>query len=908
MIKNTMRLTPVMESTGDDTLDLHAPIFKVEVLPSEEFITLMDANGFTRRGRYSWSTGTGDGWSARNLTNVINNLAPGSFSFSDDVERTPQRRERYSMDSIRRRLPNQIQDLIGRRNRGVGTTRLMANKETQYQELRQAAQWTNRNNPYRHDTDISSLHSLGTVTFTRDRGTIWVRLWADNPTFQDVASDVMLPAGPRARAEFTNFNLLQVKRGEERHGWKGALVTARTVLDVLTAFNNHPIWGSFAPALNPEDYIQMSPEVEVLLEKVDRSILVSYVPGQPSAARVTMGRSFPKSVKRDLSGTFKTMRLGSYRDTEIAVAARLHKAHPENILMHPGLEDVARMSVAKPYTGDDRLRPYQQEAVGLHLATDLGYVQTSSPGMGKTVMQLAAMRARSEKIENYRGLIVAEGNVRQQWVEESAKWFPEATAVAITGGKQVDSLVEALSAEGPVVIVTGYAQFSLVYNILEERKTFNEAVLRARTKEDFADLKRPALSVGSLILDQPWDDICADEALVIVNSASKQNTALWAVRENSKVASVLCGTPIDKGVDDLAKYISWVRNDRSMFYGVKLSEQFNVKKLKDAEALMRALGVIVFRRDISEIADELPTANNPEVIKLTPTAAEKALANAAERELRRCYTELVTALQTQAAQAEGADKARAEETAAALVQARGAWLGGTQLARLAASDPCALLDSQSSGAALLASQGLIQAATREASTKRKRLVDIVTNKVREGKQTLVFTEFSSVAKLLVKDLEASGIKAKPFVGGGGAERDRYRVSFQEGDLDVLVCTSAGKRGVTLNKAATVIHYDLPWTPKDVVQRTGRSLRLGSTNKNVEIIFMILEGTIEDKVASVIVKRSIESLQVLDRTRGSDVGKTETGIALAGLIREAGNTRMSEEVMEFAKLLDGVVKR
>ncbi|MGH7525207.1 MAG: C-terminal helicase domain-containing protein, partial [Gemmatimonadales bacterium] len=42
-------------------------------------------------------------------------------------------------------------------------------------------------------------------------------------------------------------------------------------------------------------------------------------------------------------------------------------------------------------------------------------------------------------------------------------------------------------------------------------------------------------------------------------------------------------------------------------------------------------------------------------------------------------------------------------------------------------------------------------------------------------------------------------------------------------------------GLDLQRAARVIHYDLPWTPMRLEQREGRAVRLGSRHRSVEVI-------------------------------------------------------------------------
>ncbi|HEV8176058.1 MAG TPA: helicase-related protein [Gemmatimonadales bacterium] len=51
----------------------------------------------------------------------------------------------------------------------------------------------------------------------------------------------------------------------------------------------------------------------------------------------------------------------------------------------------------------------------------------------------------------------------------------------------------------------------------------------------------------------------------------------------------------------------------------------------------------------------------------------------------------------------------------------------------------------------------------------------------------------------------------------------------------LVVTDVAAEGLDLQRAARVVHYDLPWTPMRLEQREGRALRLGSRHAEVDVV-------------------------------------------------------------------------
>jgi len=51
----------------------------------------------------------------------------------------------------------------------------------------------------------------------------------------------------------------------------------------------------------------------------------------------------------------------------------------------------------------------------------------------------------------------------------------------------------------------------------------------------------------------------------------------------------------------------------------------------------------------------------------------------------------------------------------------------------------------------------------------------------------------------------------------------------------LIVTDVAAEGLDLQRAARVVHYDLPWTPMRLEQREGRSVRYGSPHPQVEVV-------------------------------------------------------------------------
>jgi len=470
----------------------------------------------------------------------------------------------------------------------------------------------------------------------------------------------------------------------------------------------------------------------------------------------------------------------------------------------------------------------------------------------------------------YLSLVVCGKRLRSQWKAEAERFFPETEAATIDA-KQLDSELPALIAKAkkggkPMTAIVSYETVT---------------------------------SKIDTLCDYSWDDLIVDEAVVLKNPNSQRCQALWQLRGSAERAVALTGTPIERDLDDLGSIVAWTRGDREMFHGIRLSKRFDATDPASVEALWEALGPTVFRRDRSEIADELPQVQT-ETILLDPEPAERKLADAARNHLREILDELTQKVQD-AADLDPNDPALAEAKEE-LQALRGAALGGVTLARMAASDPAAVAASDSVGAALLDSKGLVAPAVATGGTKRQQIVGLTQELVEAGESVLIFTDFASLANNLVADLEEAGVRVGCIKGGmtdkaaqdaqDGFQGGRGGQIGEDIKYDCLVLTKTAREGLNLQRASVLVHYDLPWKASDMVQRVGRASRIGSTAETLQVLIPVMAGTIEERAAKKLVTRAVTALAVLDDPRGVDTKNTEVAQALTGL-----SETISEEEME-----------
>ena len=763
---------------------------------------------------------------------------------------------------------------------------------------------------------VRSEFSPFVVVMTLKNNTLYFRLKhiVNDHWFRQMTADVMGQTTFLDHISGINYNLLSP---ETRILDAGKLAQALYSIDKV-----------FGNTLYSENSLA---KAEEFIKLFKNTLFVKSVSGKPNRVRLMNPSSLPASLlmsqfKKNGEPSLrpkKTIKLQPFNEVSLTLAEALDMQRNNKeitFLVNPSLIDVQRMLNSEEYTEEPRLYGYQRKAVGLQLATEKGFLNSLDTGIGKSIVQLTAMRERSKSVDNYRGLIVCQSNTKKQWQEYAVddEWFPEAEIVIVDSGKKVDELVKGLSKTGPVIVIATFNMVAQISTILEERESIKDMIEELTKPEDIRDYlktKQQEISeeeenLARLMVDLHWDDICADEATSIRNStSSKQAKALWHLRQNSDRGVALTATPFNKSIDDIARLLEWVRNEKHMFYGNRLSNLYDQENIteENAKEIFESLYPMVFRFTKEEAQAEekenikIPKELAPKTLLLKPTPAELALSNACEYELKRILKELETALDNHEAKTD-AEKAEVEAARAELKEAHGHWMAGTNVARMATSNPASILKSKSVAAQLLVGQGLVDNALQETPTKKKAILTNVAENVSNGKQILIFTDFVDVAKSLAEDFDEVGIRAGVFGGSNLKKRDENRLAFQNGELDVLVCTKAAERGLTLHKASVVYHYDMSWTLEPLLQKAGRAARVGSENEEVETYFLILEGTIEEKVVDKVFTQGTLSSMVLDKARGVDIKNTTTGKLMGGLMDASSNINSRKGALEFGKAL------
>lgn len=131
--------------------------------------------------------------------------------------------------------------------------------------------------------------------------------------------------------------------------------------------------------------------------RIAKMVVAQRVPGSPGQGRLIVGSEVGKVGAEDRLTVRGPVSVGIVpADTAGKAVAKAQKAGAQAALA-PEVADVIAMASAQPIAEDDpdspiTLRDYQREAVGLHVATSIGYLQACSVGLGKTAITLRGMR------------------------------------------------------------------------------------------------------------------------------------------------------------------------------------------------------------------------------------------------------------------------------------------------------------------------------------------------------------------------------------------------------------------------------------------------------------------------------------------------------------------------------------
>jgi superfamily II DNA or RNA helicase len=446
------------------------------------------------------------------------------------------------------------------------------------------------------------------------------------------------------------------------------------------------------------------------------------------------------------------------------------------------------------------------------------------------------------------------------WLSRIAAWGAGACLADDMGlGKTVQAIAVLLDRAklGPALVL---APTSVAFNWVDELARFAPSLTpvlyggapdRAKALGKLRKKDVVIVSYGLLVRDAEllaktsFATLVIDEAQALKNPNTRRARAARKLDAAFRIA--LSGTPFENHLGELWSLFAIV------FPGLLGSwEQFRerfaapVERGKDPEAraaLSRVLRPFLLRRTKQEVARELPSRTEIQV------------SVALSKEEWELYEDARLAA---VAELDRQGKAVRDE------QHRFQVLAALTRLRLLASHP-RLYDGRS----------------QVASSKLRRLLELLDELRREGHRALVFSQFTSHLALVREALDAAGYTSLYLDGATPAkQRAKLIAAFQAGEADVfLLSLKAGGTGINLTAADYVIHLDPWWNPAVEDQATDRAHRIGQT-RPVTVYRLIARGTIEEQILSMHGDKRALVAGVLD---GTDVAARLTTRDLLALL-------------------------
>lgn len=307
--------------------------------------------------------------------------------------------------------------------------------------------------------------------------------------------------------------------------------------------------------------------------------------------------------------------------------------------------------------------------------------------------------------------------------------------------------------------------------------------------------------------------IILDEAQKIKNPRTKMFAAIKSLKSDCRLA--LSGTPIENHLGELWSIFSFLMpgflHSQTVFkkqYQTPIEKHWDEDKQKMLNQRVRPF---MLRRTKAEVLPELPAKS--EIIKYTQFDKKQAT----------LYESIRITMEK---------KVREAIAQKGLAKSHIMLLDALLKLRQVCCDPQLVK---------------IEAAKKvKDSAKLHLFLDLLEELLAENRKILVFSQFTSMLKILQNQLEQKNISYTQLTGAT-KKREEVIEKFTSGEVNVfLISLKAGGVGLNLTEADTVIHYDPWWNPAVENQATDRAHRIGQT-KAVFVYKLIIENSIEERI-------------------------------------------------------------
>jgi len=351
-----------------------------------------------------------------------------------------------------------------------------------------------------------------------------------------------------------------------------------------------------------------------------------------------------------------------------------------------------------------------------------------------------------------------------------------------------------------------------------------------------------------ILKKQQFFYLVLDEAQKIKNPKTKLYQTLQSLKSKHRLC--LTGTPIENHLGELWAIFNFLMPGFLDNYP-RFKKHFQTPIEKDGKSsiqksLTSKVSPFLLRRTKKEVLKELPDKN--EIIKVTEFEPDQA----------NLYETIRLTMET---------KIRETVEQNGIAKSQIMILDALLKLRQACCDPQLVK---------------IDAAKKvKNSAKLEMLMDLVIELLEGDHKIILFSQFTSMLKIIEKRFKKSKIKYS-LLTGQTKKREEQIEQFKNGETSIfLISLKAGGVGLNLTEADTVIHFDPWWNPAVENQATDRVYRIGQ-NKEVFVYKLIVANSIEEKIIEMQTKKQALQDQLFDKKGQKDQTKM-TGEDLIGLL-------------------------
>ena len=492
-------------------------------------------------------------------------------------------------------------------------------------------------------------------------------------------------------------------------------------------------------------------------------------------------------------------------------------------------------------------KPYEYQKIGAYFAYKLkrAYIGDTM-GLGKTIQGLLWLRLLSNGNDAYPALICCPASVVYNWVDEVERWLPNVSVSAYDDNEKTQ------------IRVISWGSLSL-----KEAK-----IIQAKYKSFIVD----EAHYGKNGYAKP---------------APKRATSFMKIANEIPNVLLLSGTPMENRVDELWSQIYALKPDayptfRDFEISYSPKKQVSVKTggreisimIQDDEALKkykeqkgeslfyklnREMRCLMIRRLKSDVQDTLQLPEKERIYIDADVGTQGRQIYAAQQENIRKIIGL--ALKRRIMKMLQKDIVGGIPIHEAI-----------ELAKDYVRENVNIDNIEETGIAVF---GYLRRATADAKipVATQWIKDFIT---KEKKPILIWADHGKVIRNMSKALDDINVKYGVIDGSVNKKaRNEIVKAFQNGDLDAVVLSKAGREGLTLTRASDALFVERWLVPTWEEQAEDRIYRIGQKDK-VNIYYLMMRDTTDDDISEMIDKKrkAIEEAVGLEKIESAEGGEAK----------------------------------